>query len=225
MPITLLLTGFGPFPGAPVNPTGPLVRALAGRRIRGLAGVRCVVHVFETSYAAVDRDLPSLLARVRPVALLMFGLARTAHHIRIETKARNALSTAVRDVRGRRPSAHVIAPDAAPDRPLRVPAARLLAAARLAGLRSALSRDAGSYLCNYLCWRASEAADRDGSPRLIAFVHVPRVPPRAARRSVGGKVPPGKRSMRVPATFGDLLLAGETIMRVALRSTAARIHR
>ena len=25
MPFTILLTGFGPFPGAPTNPTGPLV--------------------------------------------------------------------------------------------------------------------------------------------------------------------------------------------------------
>ena len=31
--INLLITGFGPFPGAPDNPTGPLVRALA-RRLR-----------------------------------------------------------------------------------------------------------------------------------------------------------------------------------------------
>ena len=39
--------------------------------------------------------------------------------------------------------------------------------------RSTLSRDAGRYLCNYLCWRAAEAAVKPGGPRLAAFVHVP----------------------------------------------------
>jgi pyroglutamyl-peptidase len=38
-----------------------------------------------------------------------------------------------------------------------------------------VSDDAGSYLCNYLCWRASEAASRSGGPRVVTFVHVPPV--------------------------------------------------
>ena len=40
------------------------------------------------------------------------------------------------------------------------PARRLLAAVRAAGVPAALSRDAGRYLCNYLCWRAAEAAGK-----------------------------------------------------------------
>ena len=46
MTTTVLLTGFGPFPGAPFNPTGPLVEALARRRHPGLGDVRRVAHVF-----------------------------------------------------------------------------------------------------------------------------------------------------------------------------------
>ena len=80
---TILLTGFGPFPGAPFNPTGPLVERLARLRRPGLADVKIVAHVFPTSYAAVDRDLPKLIAKHKPDALLMFGLAparaRAAH--------------------------------------------------------------------------------------------------------------------------------------------------
>jgi len=44
---------------------------------------------------------------------------------------------------------------------------------RRTGIPAAISRDAGAYLCNYVCWRATEAAERDGAPRLVAFVHVP----------------------------------------------------
>jgi pyroglutamyl-peptidase len=76
-------------------------------------------------------------------------------------------------------------------------------AARASGVSAALSHDAGSYLCNYLCWRAAEAG-RGGGPRVIAFVHVPQVR-RAQVRS------------RWPAlTLDDLTAAGEAIVRAAL---------
>ena len=181
MPLTVLLTGFGPFPGAPFNPTGPLVDALL-RRCWG-AGVRSVGHVFATSYAAVDRELPALIARERPDLVLMFGLAQRTRHLRIETCARNVCSRVHADVAGWLPSEATIAAGGPPMLALNVPAQRLVVAARGAGAPAALSRDAGSYLCNYLCWRASEAAMRPRGPRLVAFVHVPNVRPVALVRA------------------------------------------
>ena len=77
---TILITGFGPFPGAPFNPTGPLVAHLARTK---LPRTKIVTHIFETSYAAVDRDLPTLLKRHKPDAVLMFGLASRARIVRI----------------------------------------------------------------------------------------------------------------------------------------------
>ena len=44
------------------------------------------VHIFETSYAAVDRDLPKLLAQHKPDIVLMFGLAGRTPHVRVETR-------------------------------------------------------------------------------------------------------------------------------------------
>ena len=58
--------------------------------------------------------------------------------------------------------------------------AKLLRAAKGTGVDARASRDAGSYLCNYLSWRAIEAVHSDNGPRLAAFVHVP--PLRAQRR-------------------------------------------
>ena len=101
---TILLTGFGPFPGAPYNPTGPLVMALARRRHPAFANVRRVAHIFQVSYEAVDRELPALLQRERPAALIMFGLATRATQVRVEMRARNAITRMVPDVSGRIPS-------------------------------------------------------------------------------------------------------------------------
>ena len=92
MPHTILVTGFGPFPGAPFNPTGLLAQRVTRARRPALADVKIVTHIFPTSYAAVDRELPALIAKHKPDALLMFGLAPRARGLRVETRARNALA-------------------------------------------------------------------------------------------------------------------------------------
>src|SRR3954464_11377226 len=106
--ISVLITGFGRFPGAPFNPSGPLARALAKRKRPAFAELRRAVHIFETSYASVDRDLPKLIARHKPDILLMFGLAARTPFVRIETRARNTMSILFPDVSGHRPEARTI---------------------------------------------------------------------------------------------------------------------
>ncbi len=127
----LLLTGFGPFPGAPDNPTGPLIQALA-RRLRK-DGFRVSTHVFETTYAAVDRDLPRLLKRVRPGALLMFGLANKARGLRVESRARNRIAR-FPDASYAIPKSSVVDADGARSLAIRAPKAALLRAAKSRGL-------------------------------------------------------------------------------------------
>src|SRR3569623_2073833 len=149
---TILITGFGPFPGAPVNPTTPLVRRLSRLRRPGLADVRLVGPVFTTSYADVDRELPRLIARHRPDALLMFGVATRETRIRIETRARNALAL-LPDATNASLRRSAILPGGPASRRIPAPVVALLAAARNAQVPAYLSRDAGRYLCNYICWR------------------------------------------------------------------------
>jgi pyrrolidone-carboxylate peptidase len=73
--LRILITGFGPFPGAPFNPTQPLVARLLRLRRPALGDLELSGHIFPVTYQAVDRALPDLLSRRRPQALLMFGLA------------------------------------------------------------------------------------------------------------------------------------------------------
>ena len=195
---TVLITGFGRFPGAPFNPSAPLAGAVAKRRRPAFADVQRVVHIFETSYAAVDRDLPKLIADHKPDIVLMFGLAGRTPFVRIETRARNARSVLFPDVTGYQPDAREIAPGKPPLRG-NAPFIRLLAASRASRTPTRLSRDAGRYLCNYVYWRALEAS-RSGTP-LAQFIHIPWVP--IVRRR------PGRRPRMTHAT---LARAGEAIL-------------
>jgi pyroglutamyl-peptidase len=172
--LRVLITGFGPFPGAPFNPTTPLVKRLTHLRRPALDGVALNGHIFHVTYQTVDRELPDLIARLRPQALLMFGLASRTAHLRIETRARNTIATHLPDPDGNRAqkTSIVRGADAASFGPHTT---NLLQAARSTGIDARLSRDAGAYLCNYLSWRAIEATQRAQGPALASFVHVPLI--------------------------------------------------
>ena len=204
---TVLITGFGRFPGAPYNPSAPLARAVAKRRRPAFADVRRVLHIFETSYAAVDRDLPKLIAQHKPDIVLMFGLAGRTNFVRIETRARNARSILFPDVTGYQPAEREIAPGKPPLRG-HAPFTRLLAASRASRVPTRLSRDAGRYLCNYVYWRALEAS-RSGT--LAQFIHIPPVA-RKPRR-------PGRKRRISQAA---LARAGEAIL-LALLTAQRRL--
>lgn len=208
-PLRVLITGFGPFPGAPFNPTPAIVDRLMRIRRPALADVERIAHIFPVTYAAVDRQLPDLIVRHRPDALLMFGLAARTSHIRIETRARNAISLLWPDatgigsrrrhtiVQGR--SAQMFGPHTH----------RLWRAALTTSADVRLSRDAGRYLCNYLSWRAIEASRLPDGPRLTAFIHVPLV-----ARSNGSHL----------MQLGTIARAAEAVLMTLTQLTRAKIR-
>lgn len=210
--LTVLITGFGPFPGAPFNPTHALVRKLVRLRRPALADVRLIGHIFRTSYAAVDAELPALIARHKPDVALMFGLAARTHFVRIETSARNARSPLLADASGRLARQWSIVPGGPARLRGRAPFGPLLVATRATRTPVRLSRNAGRYLCNYAYWRAAEIAT-PAAPRVVQFVHVPQLAHTA--RPVA---PTRRRSVTMP----DLVRAGEAILRVLAAAARRR---
>jgi pyroglutamyl-peptidase len=194
----VVITGFGPFPGAPFNPSATVAKILSRRRRPAFAAVERITHTFATTYAAVDRDLPKLFAK-KPDIILMFGVAGRRRQLCIEMRARNAVSVLFPDANGSRPHRLVIKLGGPATLTGNAPFARLAGAARASAAASRLSRDAGRYLCNYVYWRALERMD--GRKPLIQFVHIPPVNNKLRRR--------GKR--RAPA-LAQLINGAEAVL-------------
>jgi pyroglutamyl-peptidase len=224
---TILITGFGRFPGAPVNPSGLMATRLVRRRRPALAATRRIAHVFATRYEAVDRELPALLKQEKPDIVVMFGVATRSHRVRVEQRARNRIAL-FPDAGGHRPAMCTIAPHRDAQRnPL--PVTPLVQAARTAGVAAVPSRNAGAYLCNYVYWRALEAATRPHGPGQVIFIHVPPVglkelpkklfkrPPRRLAKKLSDRR--RTRKPRAPR-LDDLVRAGEAIV-LAMISLAA----
>src|SRR3954452_9644077 len=200
--LRILVTGFGPFPGAPYNPTQALVERLLRLRRPAFSDVELSGHIFPVTYKAVDQELPQALAKHRPQALLMFGLAGRTAHLRIETRARNAVTMLWPDAAQTRVRKGSIGPgpDALKFGPHTL---RLLRAALGTGIDARPSRDAGSYLCNYLSWRAIEAMQNDHHLRAAAFVHVPLI----ARGAMSARKGAARR-----ITLEQMVDAGEAML-------------
>ena len=199
--LRILITGFGPFLGAPHNPTQPLVARLTRLRRPAFSDVELSSHIFPVTYKAVDRELPLAVAKHRPHALLMFGLASRTGYVRVETRARNAVTMLWPDAAQTHARKGSIS-DGAGAKMFGPHTGKLLRAAVGTGLDARASRDAGSYLCNYLSWRAIEAVNADNGPRLAAFVHIPPL----AR---GGAV---RRRGMPRITLEELVDAGEAML-------------
>jgi pyroglutamyl-peptidase len=212
-PLRILITGFGPFPGAPFNPTMALVARLLRLRRPALGDVELTGHIFPVTYQAVDRELPELLEQHRPHALLMFGLASRTPHVRIETRARNAVTMLWPDADHTRVRKGSIAPDSGAMM-FGPHTAKLLRAALATGVDARASRDAGSYLCNYLSWRAIEAVSAKNGPSLAAFVHIPPV-----ARDAGAQ-----RKERHRLTPERLVDAGEAILLEMVKLTRRAVR-
>jgi pyroglutamyl-peptidase len=211
--LRILVTGFGAFPGAPYNPTQPLVARLTRLRRPAFDGLELSSHIFPVAYKAIDRELPQALAKHNPHALLMFGLAGRTSYLRIETRARNAVTMLWPDADQTRSRKGSIASNADAQRfgPHTV---KLLRVAAGTGIDARASRDAGSYLCNYLSWRAIEAVQA-GGPRLAAFVHIPPLARGGAIRRKG--------SPRI--TLDELVDAGEAILLETVRLARRSLDR
>lgn len=212
--VRLLVTGFGPFPGAPYNPTEKLVERLVRLRRPAFADVERIGHVFPVTYEAVDTQLPALLARHVPDVLLMFGLATRTSYCRIETRARNTITQLWPDAGHAAVLSRTIDPAAPATRRFGPHTHRLLQAAKTTGIDVRSSINAGAYLCNYLSWRAIETAQRHPqSLPLAAFIHVPLVPRDTAHAR-----------KREAVSLEQLVDAGEAMMMTLIqRARAARL--
>lgn len=166
----LLVTGFGPFPGAPENPTGPLVTALGDEPPEAFGASALRVAVLKTEYRASWATLRRLYASFAPDVVVHFGLAARSESIRIECLALNGLDPTKPDAIGNAPSSVVRA--GAETLLSTFPVNAIERTLKRAGLPVTLSNDAGKYVCNATLYRSLHAAP---AGRSVGLIHVPLI--------------------------------------------------
>lgn len=181
----VLLTAFGAFPGAPVNPTRALAALVARRERSRLArlGVDLVIAELPVVYAGAEARVNALIASHTPDAVLHLGLAGRRRALTLETRARNRLSVLHPDARRARAGRLLVETGGPGALPVRAPVARTLAAMAWTGAPCRASIDAGDYLCNLTLW-----ATLRSRTQVAAFLHIPRPGARAPLATMAAAV-------------------------------------
>lgn len=169
---SVLITGFGPFPGVPANATGRIVPQLVASARRRFPAVSFATAILPTEWAAAPAVLGRHLVRTRPHVALHFGVSREARGFVIETLGRNHCRDSI-DAAGLRPRSGCINPGGAETHAVSLPVEAIVERLAAAGHPVRLSDDAGSYLCNAILYHSLCHAAAAAPQRMTGFIHVP----------------------------------------------------
>lgn len=209
---TVLLTGFGPFPGIPDNASSLLVPRLRAAAQRAFQGHAFVADILPTEWSAGPERLQYLMRQIEPDVALHFGVAPRAKGFEVEARGRNLTDGRI-DAAGAKPEArHVVAGGdeyLASNLPVRDIVQRL----RGRGFPARISRSAGRYLCNCVMYQSLTLVNGSGKSVRNGFVHLPASLVNAAD-PLGGEAPD------CPLTQDQAVEGGLEIIAVCLDQVA-----
>jgi pyroglutamyl-peptidase len=172
---TVLLTGFEPFAGAASNSSWDAVER-AAELWDGDAEL--VIELLPVTFAGASTAIRQLIASRSPDLVLSVGLADGRAAITPERVAINMEDARIPDNAGDQPSERPVADGGPTAYFSRLPVRAIAESIRAAGIPSAVSDTAGTYVCNSLMYR--ELHELRDSGVMVGFVHVPCSPALAA---------------------------------------------
>jgi pyroglutamyl-peptidase len=178
----ILVTGFGPFGGDPVNPALEAVRQLEGRVA---AGRLLVTRELPVVRGACIEALARHIREVDPVLVVAIGQAGGRLEITPERVAINVDDYRIPDNAGNQPTQDPVVAGGPAGYWSTLPVKAMVAALKAQGIPASLSNSAGTFICNHLFYGLMHLLAAEGGRRRGGFIHVPYLPEQAAR--VGGQ--------------------------------------
>ena len=174
----VLITGFGPFGGEPINPALEAIKRLEGCIIEKH---RIVTRELPVTRFESIRAIEQHIRETDPVLVLAIGQAGGRLEITPERVAINIDDFRIPDNGGFQPVDEPVV-DGAPLAYLSsLPIKAMVASMRQQGIPAAVSNSAGTFVCNHLFYGLMHFLAETGSTARAGFVHIPYLPEQAAR--------------------------------------------
>ena len=201
---TVLLTGFEPFGGEAVNPSGEIARqlhgtVLAGHRVHG-ALLPCV-------FGAAILELKKQIRETKPVLIVCVGQAGGRAEITPERVAINVDDARLADNAGRRPVDRPVVRGGPAAYWSTLPVKAIVAALHQRSIPAAVSQTAGTFVCNHVFYGLMQTLRLQRRVR-GGFIHVPFLPEQARRSDRG----PAQPSLTLETMTRGIALAVETAL-------------
>ena len=173
----VLLTGFEPFGGYPINPSQLLIQSLPDQYL----GMTLVKQILPVHHKQGPQKMLTLLKSHQPDAVIAFGLASGRAQISLERVALNLLDFSIADNAGVFVENQPVVPNGPTAYFSTLPLQAMQVALNAEGISSELSLSAGAYLCNQVFYTLMhEIASQDLSTP-AGFIHLPNIPEQAAQ--------------------------------------------
>lgn len=169
---TVLISGFEPFGDMPLNPALEAIRALDGTKLPG-RGVIKTVTVPVVHRASIAR-VTSAIDDSAPDAVMMVGLAPGRIGIMPERIAINMDDFRLVDNEGNQVVDQPVVDGAPAAYFSTLPIKAMVQEMRLAGIPSAISNSAGTFVCNHLFYGIMHELRNRSTP--AGFIHIPLLP-------------------------------------------------
>ena len=174
----ILVTGFEPFGGEPVNPALEAIKRLEGRVVVNHIIVTRAMPVVR--YLAIDAILKHI-QETDPVLVLAVGQAGGRLEITPERVAINIDDYRIPDNGGLQPVDEPIVAGAPAAYWSTLPIKAMVAAMKAGGIPASVSNTAGTFACNHLFYGLMHHLAQSGDKVRGGFVHIPYLPEQAAR--------------------------------------------
>jgi pyroglutamyl-peptidase len=168
----ILVTGFDPFGGEPTNPSWETVRRLPDE----VAGATIIKVQIPTVFGKCAEVTRAAIIEHDPDVIVSVGQAGGRYGVNPERVAINLDDGRIEDNEGFQPIDVPIQADGPPAYFSTLPIKAMTTAMRAAGIPSAVSNTAGTYVCNHIMYQVQFMIDREFPGKRSGFVHVPYLP-------------------------------------------------
>ena len=197
----ILVTGFDPFGGEPVNPSIETVKLLADE-IAGAEIIKMEIPtVCHKSIAAIDAKI----AECDPDVILSVGQAGGSPGIDVERVGINVDDARIPDNEGNQPVDEPVFPDGPDAYFSALPIKAIVKRIREAGVPASVSNTAGTFICNHVLYGVRYLCEHKYPGKKSGFIHIPYLPEQVTDK-------PGEPSMNQQDMVKAITAAIEAIV-------------
>lgn len=219
----IIVTGFEPFGGETVNPSGQLLELLTAPTDDVTVTTLLLPVEFLQAGQILTRHLEERSGNDRPDAVICLGQAGGRTSVSLERAAINVMDSATADNSGYQPNDVPVVPNGPAAYFSTLPLRKIQTALRENGIPASLSNSAGTYVCNALMYRLLHWTAQHSVDQITkgGFVHIPYSMEQAAAKTS----PPASLPLEILAkglnillkTVAEDLLSGDDPLKAAIK--------
>jgi len=195
----ILVTGFEPFGGEPVNPALEAVKLLNGKEI---TGYEVVTREIPTVFGKAIHSLKVSIDEINPDMVICVGQAGGRSTITPERVAINVDDARITDNENNQPIDTEIVPGGPSAYFSKLPVKAMVKIMHENGIPASVSNTAGTFVCNHIFYGLMNYLDTSGKDIRGGFIHIPFLPEQIVRN-------PGHPSMSLELIVKGLELSIE----------------